>query len=75
VDFASNGSFGGLSFKGVGATLLQCSGAGDYFAGLIGTATSKIMSAVGKVAAKIRWGCFKHSGKNSLCWRSYREYI
>lgn len=53
VDFASNGSFGGLSFKGVGATLLQCSGAGDYFAGLIGTATSKIMSAVGKVASKV----------------------
>lgn len=44
VDFASNSKsgFGGLTFKGVGGALLQCSGIGDFFAGLIGKVTGAI---------------------------------
>ncbi|HTH93573.1 MAG TPA: hypothetical protein VL576_03795 [Candidatus Paceibacterota bacterium] len=44
LQFGSNGSFGGLTFKGVGSALLACSGFGTF----LGNAVGKVVNAAKK---------------------------
>ena len=46
LQFGANGKFGGLSFKGVGAALLSCSGFGSFISGFLTNALNKVKGAV-----------------------------
>ena len=48
LNYGSNNSFGGLSFKGVGAALVSCTGFGNFLAG----AVTDALNVVGSVAKK-----------------------
>ncbi|MES2224778.1 MAG: hypothetical protein V4478_02205, partial [Patescibacteria group bacterium] len=53
LEYGSNNKFGGLSFKGVGASLVACTGLGDVVASAISTGLNYAKNAIIKGVSKI----------------------